>query len=58
MAGAEWGIRMEPSQFQEAIRAIGRVPVERTTTYGRVQRNTFSTSRIVDPAERAAFVRA
>jgi FO synthase len=58
MAGAEWGIRMEPSQFQEAIRAIGRVPVERTTTYGRVQRNTFSTSRIMDPTERAAFVRA
>jgi FO synthase len=39
MAGAEWGIRMEPAEFQEAIRAIGRVPVERTTTYGRVQRN-------------------
>ena len=58
MAGAEWGIRMEPSQFQEAIRAIGRVPAERTTTYGRVQRNRFNTSRIVDPTEHAAFVRA
>ncbi|HEX9693369.1 MAG TPA: bifunctional FO biosynthesis protein CofGH [Actinomycetota bacterium] len=58
MAGAEWGIRMEPPQFQEAIRAIGRVPAERTTTYGRVQRNPFSTSRIADPTERAAFVRA
>ncbi len=58
MAGAEWGIRMEPSQFQEAIRAIGRVPVERTTTYGRVQRKNLSTSRIVDATERAAFVRA
>jgi FO synthase len=58
MAGAEWGIRMEPSQFQEAIRAIGRVPAERTTTYGRVQRNRFNTSRIVDPTERTASLRA
>jgi FO synthase len=58
MAGAEWGIRMEPSQFQEAIRAIGRVPVERTTTYGRVQRNNLSTSRVGAVTERAAFVQA
>jgi FO synthase len=36
MAGAEWGIRMEPSQFEEAIRDIGRVPTQRTTTYERV----------------------
>jgi FO synthase len=36
MAGAEWGIAMEPSMFDEAIRAIGRVPSVRTTTYGRV----------------------
>jgi len=39
MAGAEWGIRMEPSEIEDAIRAIGRTPVERTTTYGSVQRN-------------------
>jgi FO synthase len=39
MAGAEWGIRMEPQQFDDAIRAIGRTPAERTTTYGRVHRN-------------------
>jgi 2-iminoacetate synthase ThiH len=39
MAGAEWGIRMEPWQLQDAIRAIGRQPVERTTTYERLQRN-------------------
>ena len=32
MAGAEWGIRMEPRQFRAAIQAIGRTPVERTTT--------------------------
>jgi FO synthase len=51
MAGAEWGIRMEPSQFAEAIRVIGRVPAERTTTYGRVQRNGFATA-IVDAGSR------
>ena len=36
MAGAEWGIRMEPHQFEDAIRDIGRVPSQRTTTYERV----------------------
>ena len=36
MAGAEWGIRMEVEQFERAIRGIGRTPVQRTTTYGRV----------------------
>jgi FO synthase len=39
MAGAEWGIRMEPSAFDGAIRAIGRRPAQRTTTYGRVDRS-------------------
>jgi FO synthase len=38
MAGAEWGIRMEPRQFRAAIRAIDRTPVERTTTYEHVAR--------------------
>jgi FO synthase len=36
MAGAPWGIRMEPDQFDDAIRAIGRIPAVRTTTYDRV----------------------
>ncbi len=36
MAGAEWGINMEVGAFRDAIRSIGRTPVERTTTYGRV----------------------
>ncbi|MDP9329280.1 MAG: bifunctional FO biosynthesis protein CofGH [Actinomycetota bacterium] len=36
MAGAEWGIAMEPAQFDDAIREIGRIPAVRTTTYGRV----------------------
>jgi FO synthase len=39
MAGAEHGIRKEPAEFMEAIRDIGRVPAERTTTYGRVDRS-------------------
>jgi FO synthase len=40
MAGAEWGIRKEPQELIEAIHAIGRTPVERTTTYGRVHRSS------------------
>ena len=46
MAGADWGIRKDPWEFEEAIRAIGRTPVQRTTTYERVQ---ASTVRRVDP---------
>jgi FO synthase len=37
MAGAEWGIRKEPEDFVRAIRDIGRIPAERTTTYDRVR---------------------
>jgi FO synthase len=44
MAGASWGIRMEPSEMQDAIAAIGRTPVERTTTYERLRRNVFETA--------------
>jgi FO synthase len=36
MAGADWGIRKEPEELVRAIREIGRIPAERTTTYGRV----------------------
>jgi FO synthase len=39
MAGAEWGIRKEPAELEQAIRDIGRTPAERTTTYGRVTRS-------------------
>lgn len=56
MAGAEWGIRKEPWELEAAIRAIGRVPVERTTTYGRVRRN--ASGEIVEIAERTPLVRA
>jgi FO synthase len=38
MAGAEWGIRMEASQISDAITSIGRIPVERSTTYEPLQR--------------------
>ena len=38
MAGAEWGIEMTPDGFDDAIRAIGRVPAVRNTTYDRVVR--------------------
>jgi FO synthase len=38
MAGAEWGIRKEPRELEEAIRDIGRVPAQRTTTYERSAR--------------------
>jgi FO synthase len=38
MAGATWGIRMEPHELEDAIRAIGRIPVERSTTYERLPR--------------------
>ncbi|MGH2830469.1 MAG: hypothetical protein ACRDJM_08285, partial [Actinomycetota bacterium] len=36
MAGAPYGTRMEVEQFHRAIREIGRVPAERSTTYDRV----------------------
>jgi FO synthase len=39
MAGAEWGIRKDPEEFDDAIRAIGRIPVRRSTTYEPLQRN-------------------
>ncbi len=44
MAGAEHGIRKEPAEFVDAIHAIGRVPAERTTTYGRVRRRVAARS--------------
>ena len=49
MAGAGWGIRKDRDEFEEAIRAIGRIPAERTTTYGRVQRNAFGIRRDIGP---------
>jgi FO synthase len=42
MAGAGWGIRMTPEEFDDAIRAIGRTPAVRTTTYDRIATKTVS----------------
>ncbi len=42
MAGAGWGIRMAPEEFDDAIRAIGRTPAVRTTTYDRIETKTAS----------------
>ena len=42
MAGAEWGINKEPEELRETIRAIGRVPTERTTTYEPARTNSAS----------------
>jgi FO synthase len=36
MAGASHGIRMEPHEFDEAIRAIDRIPARRSTTYDNI----------------------
>lgn len=33
MAGAEWGIAMKAEEIEEAVRAIGRIPRQRTTLY-------------------------
>jgi FO synthase len=36
MAGAEWGVRMTPERFDDAIVSIGRIPAIRDTTYDRI----------------------
>jgi FO synthase len=46
MAGATWGIRMEPARFDEAIMQIGRTPVVRTTTYERTPVGADSVRRL------------
>jgi FO synthase len=48
MAGAEWGIEMTPDRFDDAIRAIGRIPAIRTTTYERVAPRTRESVKVVD----------
>ena len=45
MAGAEWGICMEPWELEDAIHAIGRTSVERTTTYEPLRRNASASRR-------------
>ena len=36
MTGASHGIKTDPAEFNAAIRAMGRVPAQRTTTYDRI----------------------
>ena len=52
MAGAEWGIEMTPDRFDDAIRAIGRIPAVRTTTYDarRTRRDGARERRIGQPS--------
>jgi FO synthase len=56
MAGATWGIRMERSQFVDAITAIGRIPVQRTTTYERLPHNEMRPSTHGDDASLVTVV--
>jgi FO synthase subunit 2 len=57
-AGSGYGQLMKPSQFRNLIREMGRIPAERTTTYGKLK--IFETEdhpidlldTVEDPAER------
>jgi 2-iminoacetate synthase ThiH len=42
MAGAGWGIKMMPAEFDDAIRSMGRTPGVRTTTYDRIDTKAAS----------------
>jgi FO synthase len=42
MAGAGWGIRMTPAEFDDAIRSMGRTPGVRTTTYDHIDTKAAS----------------
>jgi FO synthase len=48
-AGAAHGQEMPPEQIEAAIRAIGRVPRQRTTLYGAVPRGRQDASRDASP---------
>jgi FO synthase len=54
MAGSTFGIRMEPAEFVDAISAIGRTPVQRTTTYERLQRKGLQRAH-VNVSDASAF---
>jgi FO synthase len=42
MAGSGWGVRMTPTEFDDAIRSMGRTPGVRTTTYDRIETKAAS----------------
>jgi FO synthase subunit 2 len=57
-AGASYGQLMKPAEFRSLIRDLGRIPAERTTTYGKIR--VFESEsecrdlldRVDDPADR------
>jgi FO synthase subunit 2 len=57
-AGAPYGQLMKPSEFRRLIREMGRVPAERTTTYGKVkvyeteEKTVDLLDGVTDPEER------
>jgi FO synthase len=51
MAGSAWGVRKEPEELAAAIREIGRIPVERTTTYGRPPARDMGAARLASRLE-------
>ncbi len=48
-AGAEWGQEMPPDQMEALIRAAGRIPRQRTTTYGEPPAEQVARSFAAEP---------
>ena len=52
-AGSEWGQELPPEQMEEVIRSAGRVPRQRTTTYGTPPegqvRRSFGAEQLAEP---------
>ncbi len=58
-AGASHGQETSPEEMEEIIRSIGRVPRQRSTTYGEVSRvqkqKSFGASELKDPVYTSAI---
>jgi FO synthase len=52
-AGSEWGQELSPAQMEAVIRSAGRVPRQRTTTYGSPPeeqvRRSFAAAPLAEP---------
>ena len=52
-AGSEWGQELSPEQMEEVIRSAGRIPRQRTTTYGTPPadqvRRSFGAAQLAEP---------
>jgi FO synthase len=52
-AGSEWGQELPPEQMEELIRSAGRLPRQRTTTYGAPPeeqvRRSFDAAPLAEP---------